>query len=206
MNYVYDVTLNLNEKLFDFFDWNKTDKIIHIKKIPIFKIKEDVLKNIISFKVKLEESFFRLLQNKAEIWNMSTSLQTLALFCDNNTVIALEFDNDGNSIKKSFLNIEEELDILEMSNRVKEKNIDIKILKKETITFETRKEIKDKEFINKELKIINDDKLDYIYFECFGKKEKNKHIILNNLKNLSKDSKAYKNLYNILKLTSTTKR
>ena len=38
MNYVYDIYLNLNNVLYDFFDWDKNDKLIHIKKIPIFKI------------------------------------------------------------------------------------------------------------------------------------------------------------------------
>ena len=47
MNYIYDIYLNLNNILFDFFDWNKNDKIIHVRKIPIFKVNEELLKKII---------------------------------------------------------------------------------------------------------------------------------------------------------------
>ena len=38
MNYIYDLLLNFNENIYEFYDWNKTDNIKHIKKIPIFKI------------------------------------------------------------------------------------------------------------------------------------------------------------------------
>ena len=44
MNYIYDVYLNLNDTLYDFFDWNKNDKLMHIKKIPIIMVSNDVIK------------------------------------------------------------------------------------------------------------------------------------------------------------------
>lgn len=31
MNYIYDIYLNFNEVAYDFFEWNKNDKITHIK-------------------------------------------------------------------------------------------------------------------------------------------------------------------------------
>ena len=34
MTYIYDVTLNFNEILYDFFEWNNTDNLIHVRKIP----------------------------------------------------------------------------------------------------------------------------------------------------------------------------
>ena len=68
----------------------------------------------------------------------------------------------------------------------------------------TRKQIKDDNFVIEELKNIDNNKLDYIYFECFGKHEKEKKLILNKLLSISKNSKVYKNLYDILKLTTTS--
>ena len=44
MNYIYDIYLNFNNQLYDFFDWNKSDKLIHIKSIPIIKISENFCK------------------------------------------------------------------------------------------------------------------------------------------------------------------
>ena len=192
MNYIYDIYLNLNEVLFDFFDWNKNDKLSHIKKIPIFKINEDFLKKII--------------YNWTEVWNSSETLSYCALFTDNNNVIAVEFNNGGISIKKSCLFVDEELEVLEIVDRLNEKDINISIIKKDNVLFKTRAQIKEEKFIRHELDNIEDNKLSYIYFECFGKHEKSKKRILDKLNNISKNSKVYKNLYDILKLTSQAKK
>ena len=38
MTYIYDILLNFKEELIEFYDWNKNDNIIHIRKIPLLKI------------------------------------------------------------------------------------------------------------------------------------------------------------------------
>ena len=49
MIYVYDILLNWNKEVaYDFFEWEKTDKLDHIKKIPLFKVKKGIKKNIIT--------------------------------------------------------------------------------------------------------------------------------------------------------------
>lgn len=205
MNYIYNIYLNLNKTLYDFFDWSKNDKIIHIKKIPIFKINVDNFKNIVNYTIKVDEEFLNYVHNQTETWNSSKNIEFCALFCDKNNIIAVEFDNNGNSIKKSFLMIEEELEILEDIINIHERNIEFKIIDKTNSLLKTRKQIKEQIFINKELKNIDTNKLNYIYFECFNKLEKNYKIKINKLKNLSINSLEYKKLYDILKLTSITK-
>ena len=204
MNYIYDIYLNFNEYLYDFFDWNRNDKLEHIKMIPIFKTTEENIRNIINHNIKLEEKYLNYVHNKATIWNKSDKYKSYALFCDDNNIIAVEFDETGKSIKKSSLLIDEELEILETTYKLRVKNIEFKILNKTKNILKTRNQIKEENFINEELNNIDSKKLEYIYFECFSKHEKNRKTIINKLLNLSKNSKTYKNLYNILKLTSTT--
>jgi len=204
MNYIYDIYLNLNSTLYDFFDWNKNDKLMHIKKIPIFKINEENLIQIVNNSIKVDENFLNSVHNKTELWNDFNKLTFCALFCDYNNIIAIEFNNQGISYKKSFLTIDEELDILESTDTLKETNLKYNILKKDNIPLKTRKQLRDEVFINKELKNIDKNKLDYIHFECFGKHERNKKTMLNNIKKLSNNSTLYKKLYDILKLTSKT--
>lgn len=206
MNYIYDIYLNLNEKLYDFFDWNKSDKILHIKKIPVFKINEKTLKTFINNRIQLNNDFLIQIYNKTEIWQSNNKISYCALFTDSNDILAIEFNKNGKSIKKSFLFIDEELEVLEIIDKISEKLIDHNILNKEKNIFKTRKQIKEEKFISKELKNIADNKLNYIYFECFGKHEKNKKTILDNINKIPRTSKIYKNLYDILKLTSTTKK
>lgn len=205
MNYIYDIYLNLNDVLYDFFDWNKNDKLIHIKKIPIFKIDDQDLNKIVYNSIKVNNTFLKNVYNKTELWNMADKIEFCALFSSNNDIIAIEFDEYGKSVKKSFLQVDEELEILETIHKIPYVDIYFEIIKKNNSLLKTRKQLKEENFIRKELKSIEKEKLDYIYFECFGKKEKNRKIILQNLESISKNSKIYKNLYDILKLTSTTK-
>jgi len=204
MNYIYDIYLNFNKNLFDFFDWNKNDKYTHIKMMPIFKIKEDNIKKIITNTIKLNKDELDLIYKKTTTWDKNKKHKNCCLFCDKNNVVAAEFDDNGLCINKSYLFVSDELEILENFYKIKEKEIKFKILEKNKISLKTRKQIKDDNFVVEELKNIDNSKLDYIYFECFGKHEKEKKLILNKLLNISKNSKVYKNLYDILKLTTTT--
>lgn len=206
MNYIYDIYLNLNENLFDFFDWNKNDKIIHIKKIPIFKINDNFFRSLLANTIKVNKNFLLKIYNKTELWDTNNKIIYCSLFSNGDSITAIEFDKNGKSIKKSFLYIDEELEILETFNKYNETEFNFTILNKNKFFFKTRKQIKDETFIKKELKNIEENKLNYIYFECFGKHEKNKKIMFNKINKLSINSKIYKNLYDILKLTAITKK
>ena len=46
MNYIYDVLANFNDCFYDFYDWNDSDNIIHIKKLPILKVSIDFFNKI----------------------------------------------------------------------------------------------------------------------------------------------------------------
>ena len=38
MDYIYDIVLNFQNKYYDFYEWKKTDKLINIKKILVYKV------------------------------------------------------------------------------------------------------------------------------------------------------------------------
>ena len=38
MNYIYDITLNLNKKLYEFYEWKEEDNPEFILKIPVYKV------------------------------------------------------------------------------------------------------------------------------------------------------------------------
>ena len=205
MNYIYDIYLNLNENLYDFFDWNRNDKIIHIKKMPIIKTSEENIKKLIQSRIIIDNNLLVTIYKKSESWEKTERLDYTSLFTDGNNIICIQFNDKGISERKSFLLIDEELEILDTVFRISETKFDFKVIKKEPVLFKTRKQVYEEDFVIKELKNIEDKKLNYIYFECFGKREKNKRTMINELQDISKNSKVYKNLYDILKLTSKTK-
>ena len=42
MNYLYDILLNFNLRLYETYEWERNDQITHIRKIPFFKINVEI--------------------------------------------------------------------------------------------------------------------------------------------------------------------
>lgn len=208
MNYLYDVLLNFNSVLYEIYEWNKTDEITHIRKIPLFKISNKDLFNIINNKVKIGNEFLSKIYKKTEYFNKNKigNIDYSFLLTDGKEVIALK-QNKNSYFEYSKLLYEEELDALEYSESVKTTKLEYEIISKNKINiFQTRNENTIKKYIlNTINEIINDndlDKLKYIYLECFNKK------INGNIKNqIYIDLKenwdnVYLNLYNFLRKIS----
>lgn len=208
MIYIYDILLNFKDELYDFYDWNKNDNIIHIRKIPLIKIKEKDLVNIKNNNVKFDEETLNQIKDKAEIFTpkISKKIEYMTLLSDGNYVIGLQIE--GKKIKKSSLLIDEELDILEDVNNLDFMNINYKIINKGINNeLKTRKQRETEKFIKKGInKIKNDEeKLKYLYYECFDKKEENKEKILYKMLNNINNLDVNKKIYNFLKLIEVYK-
>jgi len=205
MQQIYDIYLNFNTYAYDFFDWNKSDNILHIKKIPIYKISKQDFKNIITSNIKINNAIAKSIKGKTEYINKKSKNDLCTLFSDSENIIALLFDNSGKSFKRSYLYIDEELDVLDEISNLPETKIEYTIVNKVKIINKTRKQINDETFIKKELNKIEDDKLNYIYYECFGYQKKDKNKIFEIIEKLDNSNELYKKVLDILKLTSTNK-
>lgn len=178
MNFIYDIALNLNDKLYEFYDWNEEDNIKLYLKIPIIKVEDDVIKDFINSTFIIDKSILSRIENLSELCDIDLvkSIKYLAVFSSENKALAIEFDNSGKSIKKSYLSIDEESDILEYSKMLKYKVIDYKIIKKEPIKsiFNTRNELslRDKihNLIENMYKNKEYEKINYIYYEIYNEK------------------------------------
>lgn len=174
MNYIYDIILNFNEQIYDFYEWNKNDILTHIRKIPLLRINSKDLYNIENNNVKFTDELFNKINNKTEIFSGRTVKNIDAcLFSDGTSVLALKFKN--NKYYYSKLIIEEEMEIIEVSTRMKEITIDYKIISEKIKSFKTRKELEIENYVKKELNILEKnnevEKLEYLFFECFGRKD-----------------------------------
>ena len=208
MKYVYDIILNFNEKYYDFFQWNTNDNIDYIKKIPVYKVSNEVIRDLILNKIQINKSFIEEIYNKCEIYtNVGIEkIEYVCLFCSEDTVIGIEFNSNGKSLYKSDLIIDESIDIIRFMKKSKISKIDYKLIEHHKINFITRKEENMINFIKRELKdmYMNDkiDKLKYIYYECFGKDEINISKINIDLERYMVDNTS--KLFDLLKLTSLT--
>ena len=70
---------------------------------------------------------------------------------------------------------QEEMEVIEVATRMKEMSIEYEILTKRLNNLKTRKELEIEEYVKKELNKLEknneEEKLKYLFFECFGKKE-----------------------------------
>jgi len=212
MNYIYDILLNFNSELYDFFEWNLNDNIINIRKILLYKVNSKTLLEFKDCQVKLDKAFLEKVKNKTEVFTNGDIeiLEYAALFTDGSTVMAIQFDCNGYIYNKSSLLVDEDLDVLEISNRIKEIDISYECLHvKFYDQFKTRKEKQMIEYIRKELDKCKQersfDKLKYLYFECFGKNEDSVDKIIVGIENKFIESDFVRKIYDFFKLTSFQK-
>lgn len=181
MNFYYDIILNWSElNAYSFYEWNDTDYLELIKKIPIFKIKHQNFINICENKVKVDKEFLESIKDKTLISgkNIINKIDYAALFTDSKNVIALEFNQEGISISRSKLLIDDELNLLETLYNLKETNFNYEIIENLKTNKILRQECEAKRVIALEINNLyqNKDisKLKYLYYEY--KKEKTEDI------------------------------
>ncbi len=211
MNYIYDVILNFQQNYYDFFEWNKNDNIYHMRKIPIIKTNEKELLDIINNSISFTENtlnFFKAQNFQAERFDkkgINKIKNTLILACDKNA-IAIKFNNDGLVYSKSSLLLDEKDDIIEIAKFQTPKTLNYKKVKSSNLNpFQTRFELENKNFINKELDKIykkqDKQKITYLYLECFEKEENNITSAYKKLKKeIEHSNEIIQKIYNIFQI------
>jgi hypothetical protein len=214
MNYIYDILINFNEKLYDFYEWNINDEITHVRKIPLFKIDSKTLCDIKNNKVKIYSEVLEKIKNKTEVFTNKNikNIDYACLLSDGSEVFAVTFDKAGISLYKSKLLVDEDYEVIEVCERVSESKVGYQIISAQRIeVFKTRKEIEMDYYIKMEIERLNYDnnldKLRYLYYECFNEKEDDKDKIIEQLNVELKRNwrKIAEKLYSFFKLTSINK-
>ena len=214
MMFIYDIILNwCKDTVYDFFEWDSKDKLEHIKRIPLFRVDKDIIKDILYNEIKIDQEFNSNTFNMTESYSLNKVIKVpyAYLITDGITILALKTDKYGNVKYKSKLLLEEEEEILCISTKLKK--IDFKYTKKEMIFSEhflTRTELKVKKFlleeINRIYKTKDYQKLKYLYAEYTDKEEKNIDTLYKELINSLENglNEKHYNLYNLLNLISST--
>ena len=204
MTYIYDVTLNFNETLYDFFEWNNSDSLTHVRKIPIFKVSNEVFTYILSNVIKISNNILSKIKDKTDVYGKKNKAFTSCLIRDEDNIIALKFNDNGVSKYISDIVVEEELDILEIKLNTT-KTFEYEIIKPRKILLTTRYDSMNKTYIEKQLNSLSIDKdkekIKYLYFEYFGKYITDETLALNKLKKEFNNNSSNK-IKDFLKLSS----
>ena len=171
MNFIYDIVLNFNKEYYNFFEWNKKDNIINIKKIPLFMVSNNIFNNMKYDIVKVSSDFINMIKDKTYIYSKKESIIS-CLISNGKEVIGIMFDTEGNLIKRSSLLLDEEEEVLDEVYDENVFDIDIISVKKRKISNINRMQ-KDKSnyllrYIKKENNTLN---LKYLYYDYFEEEE-----------------------------------
>ncbi len=190
MNYVYDILLNFQDFYYDFFEWEESDAIAHVKKIPVFYLSNYDYFNMKKYNIKVSNEFVSIIYNKCDLFKHygNTKLNGAFIISNGEESLAIKVNKKGYSIAKSSLIFDESDAVSIKASNLNETKIKYSIINKNQVpAFFTRFEVRNiKENLNKLKKIFEKkefEKINYLYLECFG--------YTNNDKN-----KMYQCLYN----------
>ena len=177
MDYVYDIVLNLQSEYYDFYEWKSTDKIINVKRLPIYKISNSDYLNIKNNDTSIDKSSIPI-PNK--LFLVTSGIEVMGLLINNN----------GKVIKKSSLIFEESDDILEDKDSIKSISIKYDIIHKNKIKYQSRAIKEKSKYINTYLHNLDIEKdeyyLKYLYYDIYNIEPDNSKEAYNSLLELSK--------------------
>lgn len=214
---VYDIVLNLldSNRIYEPFEWSNKDNIEHIKKIPMVRISSNFLSDIILNNVTVNKDFLQSIYRKAEVYSDKGTnvIDYACLFTDTYKIVGVEFDKSGRALFKSYLLLDEEEEILELSNEIKLSKIEYKVSKKSNeCLFLTRNEEFKRNYLLKEIKFAYKkglfEKINYLYEEIFPSDKKavevRYKILIDSIKN--NYSKEHNEIFKILNLSNSKRK
>ena len=188
MDYIYDIILNFQKEYYEFYEWQPTDKIINVKKIPIYKINSQDYLNIKNNSVTIMKN---TLNKTSKIFLLTNDIEVMGIL----------INNDGKVIKKSSLLLDESDEILEDKDYIKKINIKYKINKQNKIDYISRLKKEKNKYLSKYFNSIDKIKdeyfLKYLYYDIYNKDEKDIDKVYNKLLLLAQ--KEPTEMYNNLK-------
>lgn len=201
MEYIYDIILNFHKHYYDFYEWNNTDKIVHIKKIPLTKIDSTSFNRIKNNHSYIDEYFINTIKDKTICYN--TKEKNFCLLCNGKQAIAIKLNQNGEITGKSSLLLDEEMEVVEQAYSLPITTINIiKEIKEKARkvgrTYQD-KENKVKSILNKLDESKDKYILKYLYYECYliDKENNIKNELLNSIKDEEQLIKIYNSLINL---------
>ena len=206
MTYVYDILLNFEKEFFDFFEWNSDDDIMHIKKIPIFRVTNKEFYLFRDCSIRFHKSFMDKIFNKTERFSREKNKIAYAFLVSNgHETMALKLNKNGINVYKSSLLLDEEDEVTDIGFNNKEVIIGYDVLEdNREVCFKTRKEKELEKYLNNYIdnlyKNKENAKLQFLYLDCFNTREKDikkiyealKFEVFNGSKNVDKLSDFFK--------------
>ena len=207
MNYIYDIILNFNEEFYEFYEWKNNDNVINVRKIPVLKVDENTYVSLRNNKVQVSMETIDSLKKNFSLYNEKIEGNIICLVTNGMSAFGVMFNNNGYLIKRSSMLFDEEEEVIDESENIKDVKIEFIKNEKQKSNNISRIVKEKQKFIKDYISSLDDElTLKYIYYDYFEKEEnKNniKEILLSEI-NSEWNSKLSK-LYDLTKLLNKVK-
>ena len=124
MNYIYDIILNFNEEFYDFYEWKNNDNVINVRKIPVLKVDENTYVSLRNNKIQVSMETIDSLKKNFSLYNEKIEGNIICLITNGMSAFGVMFNNNGYLIKRSSMLFDEEEEVIDESENIKEVKID----------------------------------------------------------------------------------
>ena len=193
-NYVYNIKVNLQKNLINFYEWNQKDKIITLDKVKYFIVDDKLYQHIVNKEINVDSDFLVKIKNNDYI----------CLFCSDIDIICTKFNKNGEIELISKLLLEEEYDLFDEIDFKNKEEFNYSIVENcNNYSFNTRKENEIVSSLISYIENIKDDNelINYLYYEWFNSNKncKNKYEkLMNKIK--GEYSSSHDKMFDLIKL------
>lgn len=185
MHYIYDIMANFNNIFYDFYDWNDSDSIVHIKKLPILKVDSDFYNSVKFYDVVVDKTLIDKIYRKTDFFSVSKNKYNyVCCLCDGREAFIVNFNSKGCVVGRSSMLIDEENEVVDICECMSVYKIDFVVNNMVVPSFfKTRYESYINQFFLNELNCLSNDELCYLYFDCFDECETDSSKIIERISN-----------------------
>ena len=206
MVYIYDIVLNFNDELLEFFEWEDNDDIKYIKRLPLIRVEDSLIKDVLENDILFDDLLLDQIKGKTIYYDSKNENYPVVVLSNQDIAIAVLINNNG--YKYSRLLLDEEYEVLNIVSKLSTTKVDYSIIGKKSINNNlTREERKIRGILLKEIDYLYNsnklDKLNYYYYEYFNEVNNNKEEVYKRLKEtLSVIDDKHLKLLEIVKLAN----
>lgn len=206
MVYIYDIVLNFNDELLEFFEWEDNDDIKYIKRLPLIRVEDSLIKDVLENDILFDDLLLDQIKGKTIYYDSKNENYPVVVLSNQDIAIAILINNNG--YKYSRLLLDEEYEVLNIVSKLSTTKVDYSIIGKKSINNNlTREERKIRGILLKEIDYLYNsnklDKLNYYYYEYFNEINNNKEEVYKRLKEtLSVIDDKHLKLLEIVKLAN----
>mgnify|MGYP004497317313 FL=1 len=206
MVYIYDIVLNFNDELLEFFEWEDNDDIKYIKRLPLIRVEDSLIKDVLENDILFDDLLLDQIKDKTIYYDSKNENYPVVVLSNQDIAIAVLINNNG--YKYSRLLLDEEYEVLNIVSKLSITKVDYSIIGKKSINNNlTREERKIRGILLKEIDYLYNsnklDKLNYYYYEYFNEINNNKEEVYKRLKEtLSVIDDKHLKLLEIVKLAN----